>query len=316
MKFRDLHNHTTYSDGDNTIEDIIKRASKAGVSQVGISDHFELIENLEKYVKEIMSYRDECQQIDILVGIEIKVETLLGLTIQQIQFLGSALDYMLIEGIEYRDSIDEVLVALQPVINSMDCKVGWAHLDLQKLGASRKNVIEFAAANKMFIDFNVEATFYQNVMQGFESITDVLFKGIEIIVGSDTHQFEDEWLGNIRTAHQFIRDYKNKYAIDTFKQREISLARAAELAEIPLEMFMGVLNEQGIGWAEYSEQEFQMDLEFHESMKQEKKLMDEEIKKQIDRIYQKNIRLGQLLDAVEVEEETKILKQLKLNDEE
>lgn len=315
MKYRDLHNHTVYSDGDNTIAEIIGRASEAGLSQVGISDHFEAVEDMEQYIKEIVLYRESCQEIDILVGLEIRVQTLLGLTTQQIQYLESKLDYMLIEDIEYRISINEVLAILQPIINSMDCKMGWAHLDLERLGDAREKVLEFTDVNKMFIDFNVEAAFYQNVMQGFEHINDVLFKGIEIIVGSDTHGFEDEWLGSIRTAHQFIRDYKNKYAIDTFIQGEISLARAAEIAETPLAKFMEELKEQGIAWAEYGEQEFQMDLEFLESMEQEKKLRDEEIRKEIEHIYQENLRLEQMPEPAEVEEGVKILKQLQLNDE-
>lgn len=58
-----------------------------------------------------------------------------------------------------------------------------------------------------------------------------------------------------------------------------------------------------------------MDLEFQESM-QEKELMNEEIKKQIDCIYQENLRLEQLLEPAEIEEGVKILRQLKRNDAE
>lgn len=316
MKYRDLHNHTVYSDGDNTIAEIIGRASEAGLSQVGISDHFEVVNDIEKYINEIVSCREGCQEIDILVGLEIRVQTLLELTAGQIQWVGRKLNYILIENVEYSYKVDEVLDRLQPILNSMNCKIGWAHLDLEKLGDAREQVLDFTADHKMFIDFNIEAAFYQNVLQEFEAIEDVLLKGIEIIVGSDTHGFEDEWLGSIRTAHQFIRDYKNKYAIDAFTQGKISLARAAEIAETPLAKFMDVLNEQGIAWSEYGEQEFGMDLEFQESMEQEKKLRDEEIKKQIERIYQENLRLEQLSDPPEVEEGVKILKQLQLNDEE
>lgn len=316
MKYRDLHNHTVHSDGDNMIGEIIGRAVTAGLSQLGISDHFEAIKDIEKYIKEIVLYRDKCQEIDILVGIEIRVQTLLGLTTQQIQYLGSKLDYMLIEDIEYRASIAEVLATLQPILNSMDCKVGWAHLDLERLGNARERVLEFTAANMMFIDFNIESTFYQNVLQGFEDVNDVLSRGIEIVVGSDTHSIEDEWLEGIRIAHKFIGDLKIKYATSEFTKGQISLARAAEIVEIPLVKFMDVLNELGIAWAEYGERELQMDLELEESIEQEKKLKDEDIKKQIERIYQENLRLEQLPEPAEVEEGVKILKQLKLNDAE
>lgn len=255
MKYRDLHNHTVYSDGDNTIGEIIGRAVEAGLSQVGISDHFEAIKDVEKYIKEIVSYREGCQEIDILVGVEIRGQSLFWLTAEQIQCLGSKLNYLLIENLEYSYKINEVLDRLQSILNSMDCKVGWAHLDLEKLGNARERVLEFTAANRMFIDFNIESAFYQNVMQGFEQINDVLFQGVEIIVGSDTHGFEDEWLGYIRTAHEFIEDLRLKYAIDVFTQGEISLARAAEISETPLVEFMELLREKGIPWSEYGMQE-------------------------------------------------------------
>ncbi|HQC15322.1 PHP domain-containing protein, partial [Mesotoga prima] len=37
----DIHNHTTYSDGRNTVEEVIQSALKEGLQIVGISDHFD-----------------------------------------------------------------------------------------------------------------------------------------------------------------------------------------------------------------------------------------------------------------------------------
>lgn len=48
MKYRDLHNHTLWSDGENTVGEVIDRAVVASVYQVGISDHFEVINDIEK----------------------------------------------------------------------------------------------------------------------------------------------------------------------------------------------------------------------------------------------------------------------------
>ncbi|MGL5677305.1 MAG: PHP domain-containing protein [Cellulosilyticaceae bacterium] len=204
MKYSDLHNHTVWSDGDHTIADVIGRAVESGLGQVGISDHFEMIEDIDKYIGEIIVYKNAYRETDIRIGVEIKIQTLLGLAVQEIQYLGSKLDYLLIEDIEYRCKINEMLDVLQSVLNSMACKVGWAHLDLERLGDVRERVLKFTATNKMFLDFNIEADFYKDVLQGFSRIDDVLFEGIEIIVGSDTHAFEDEWIECIKTAQGFV----------------------------------------------------------------------------------------------------------------
>ncbi|WP_308410406.1 PHP domain-containing protein [Mesotoga sp. Brook.08.YT.4.2.5.1] len=38
----DIHNHTIFSDGRNTVEEVIQSASLKGLHVVGISDHFDL----------------------------------------------------------------------------------------------------------------------------------------------------------------------------------------------------------------------------------------------------------------------------------
>lgn len=218
MKYRDLHNHTVWSDGENTVKQILDRAFQEGFCQVGISDHYEGISDIEKYLQEITSYKGKYKDLDVLVGVEIKVGTLLALNGKQVQWMGLRLDYLLIENLEYMHYVDEVLNKLEPIINKLKCKVGWAHLDLERLGELREQVLDFTANNQMFLDFNIASAFYENVLQGFEYIDDVVAKEIEVIVGSDTHSFKEEWLGCIRTAHGFMNDLKSRDAINKFSQ--------------------------------------------------------------------------------------------------
>ena len=80
MITKDLHVHTTYSDGDNTPEEMILAAIARGMSTIGISDHsytwFDESYCVQKdsitaYQKEIAGLKEKYQdQIEVLCGIE------------------------------------------------------------------------------------------------------------------------------------------------------------------------------------------------------------------------------------------------------
>ncbi len=77
------HNHTLYSDGRATVEEMIAAARRAGLEEIGISDHFVLAadgrrfpwalspESLEGYVDEILRARQDSGGITIRLGLEI-----------------------------------------------------------------------------------------------------------------------------------------------------------------------------------------------------------------------------------------------------
>ncbi len=80
MIIGDLHNHTTFSDGENSIEDMIRSAISAGLKVIGISDHsFTDFDpsycmkpnDYEPYVDSIKVLKEKYQdQIKVLAGIE------------------------------------------------------------------------------------------------------------------------------------------------------------------------------------------------------------------------------------------------------
>ena len=80
MITKDLHVHTTYSDGDNTPEEMILAAIDRGMTEIGISDHsytwFDESyciqkENIAAYQKEIAELKEKYKdQIRVLCGIE------------------------------------------------------------------------------------------------------------------------------------------------------------------------------------------------------------------------------------------------------
>lgn len=77
---RDLHTHTKYSDGQNTIEEMILSAIDKGLSEIAITDHSFTFydtsycmqkENIEKYINEVNSLKEKYKdKIKVYCGIE------------------------------------------------------------------------------------------------------------------------------------------------------------------------------------------------------------------------------------------------------
>ncbi len=80
MSLYDLHTHTTYSDGENTPEEMVQRAIEMGLTKIGFSDHsytsFEdyyclTPQSTEEYKAEINALKEKYKgKIEILCGIE------------------------------------------------------------------------------------------------------------------------------------------------------------------------------------------------------------------------------------------------------
>ncbi|MBQ4527320.1 MAG: histidinol-phosphatase [Clostridia bacterium] len=80
MILEDLHTHTTYCDGNDTPEDMVKEAIKKGLLTIGFSGHVYLKhgedycmsrENTKKYYEEVNGLKDKYkEQITVLCGIE------------------------------------------------------------------------------------------------------------------------------------------------------------------------------------------------------------------------------------------------------
>lgn len=78
--FFDLHTHTTYSDGKNSPEEMIRSAMAKKMTAIGISDHSDtffdrsycmLSDNYASYQKELAFLKEKyCDDIDIFCGIE------------------------------------------------------------------------------------------------------------------------------------------------------------------------------------------------------------------------------------------------------
>lgn len=200
----DMHNHTILSDGCHTPEKIIENAIKNGVTQVGISDHYNTIKcrsvsekALDKYISHLdLLKKNYKNDIEVLIGIEICTNRewcdLERLSIYKL----NQLDYVLLEYVDlFSDSI--TFKEIDKYVNKFNCRVGLAHTNLFE--TSRKYGLDFATdvlqKNNLFWEINVNPgyEYFDYIMDELESnevrslFKKLKEKDVEITVGSDTH---------------------------------------------------------------------------------------------------------------------------------
>lgn len=84
------------------------------------------------------------------------------------------------------------------------------------------------------------------------------------------HHFEFLPVFNRLGGSNINEKIRIRLATALFLEREITLARAAELAGTSLAAYMDLLNQKGIPWSEYTQETYEQDLAFLERRKQEK----------------------------------------------
>jgi len=219
-----LHIHSNYSDGKNSIEKIIKKAISEGLEYIAITDHFtnswkaniiptlDTISKIDKYRNEIFmcqSYlKKRNEKLQVFTGIEID--------------LGSSKDYILeyikpndydIILFEYLESIESIafvksLLVLWRKIKSPNKPfplLGLAHFDPSFfLYQGLQVLINFLLENEIFIELNSSYSQYYSRKYSlfYEKV-----KEAEIIVsiGCDSH--DTNRLADINGPWEAINDY-------------------------------------------------------------------------------------------------------------
>jgi len=233
-----LHNHTTWSDGRFSPEEIVQAALAAGLTHVGISDHFRsaklgasacyvVIEELERYVTELRAlsaaYAD---RIRVLVGIEIDFSERTPLA--QLWRKGfqetplNTLDYILFEYVADRDWQGYPLSALLSYRRWLHVPVGLAHNFLARNFVpmlSATQLAQMLSEHRIFVELNTAEEYTAAVSPTEEPLLyyrypdpyneaffaachehEVLFS-----VGSDTHRYL-EHVALVEDAHDFLRE--------------------------------------------------------------------------------------------------------------
>jgi histidinol phosphatase-like PHP family hydrolase len=215
-----LHNHTTYSDGKFSPRDIVEAAIRAGLSVVGISDHYRTTKtrslhpsSLDEYAEHVrrlaLHYKD---RIRVLVGIEVdaspdRTEDLAYLPFAQL----NKMDFVLFEYVQDEQAGGMSLWELFDMRKEIEPPVGLAHNDIARNFAEIEHsvLIPVLETNHLFLELcpsqrhaKLQRPLYR---QSLDFFTRLKGTNVELSVGSDTHDNLED-VGDIGDALAFVRE--------------------------------------------------------------------------------------------------------------
>jgi hypothetical protein len=216
-----LHNHTNYSDGKFSPRDIVEAAIKAGLTAVGISDHYRTTRarslasaNLDEYVEHVrrlaIHYKD---RIRVLVGVEIdacpeRSEDLAYLPVAQL----NKMDFILFENVQDEDAGGMGLWELFDMRKELGPPVGLAHNDIARNFAEIDTavLIPVLETNHLFLELctstrhsKLQRPLYRHSAEFFAKLKGT---SVELAFGTDTHDDLDD-VGRIDDAYAFVQEH-------------------------------------------------------------------------------------------------------------
>ncbi len=232
-----LHNHTTFSDGHFTPEEIIQAALEARLTHVGISDHFRtaklaltaqyvITEEFDNYIQHIRTLAARyADRVSVLAGLEIDFSERTPL--DQLWLKGFSqtplnnLDYVLFEYVGDRDWQGLSLAALLSYRRWLHVPVGLAHNPLSRnfLSVPPEKLAETLAQYEIFVELCPSDYYYIAASLSGEKVphyrdpdpyNDALLaackeKGVLFSIGSDTHSRIAE-VADIQDAQAFLQE--------------------------------------------------------------------------------------------------------------
>ncbi|NHJ23540.1 MAG: PHP domain-containing protein [Candidatus Lokiarchaeota archaeon] len=237
-----LHVHSNFSDGRNSIEQIVKRAIQLEMEFICITDHFSnswksntiptlnTLEKIELYLKNISnsnrSLIEKKDKLRVLKGIEIDISS----DIDYITKLVNPMKFDLIlfeylenfEGIAFISNLIDDWRYFLPQ-NKTFPQLGLAHFDPKLFFYSNFNpLIQFMMEYNIFYEFNSSyphsySLEYQSFFQKLKE------RNIQFSIGSDSHELES--LLEIETPLRMIEHYnlQDNYQILLEKLKKIPL---------------------------------------------------------------------------------------------
>lgn len=160
---QDLHNHTIWSDGDNTVAEIYDNAVKHGVDQIGISDHYHEINDYDGYLEELKKY-----------PVKRSVEIMAAHVIQKrvdIEWCNKNLDYVILEDFFYP-------MHIPAVVGNFIVPVIIAH--------PRPQVISYMTGIDIMYEINLAVP-----LPSRQTLKELTKNRIKVSVGSDIHNLMD-----------------------------------------------------------------------------------------------------------------------------
>jgi histidinol phosphatase-like PHP family hydrolase len=219
-----LHNHSTWSDGRYTPEQLVQAGVVGGLTHIGISDHFFTqklvgdgpdsayvdVEQVEDYVADLRCVGERfAGRIGVLAGIEVDWSRRVGEKLSELLVQIDQFDYVLFEYVEDRDWYGgslELLCELLPVI---PIPVGLAHNHLSRNfgdSTSPEELVSRLAEHELFVELSTNpfTGYYKSSEPYNVRLWEALAESeVRFSVGSDTHGYIEQVAG-VRDAHRFL----------------------------------------------------------------------------------------------------------------
>lgn len=216
----DIHNHSIYSDGCHTPEEIVINAINHGIDTIGLSDHHKAFfmekpkhKDFKSYISEINGLKEKYNdRIKVLSGIEINLNFKTAIDEYRIPYDSvQSLDYVLLERIDGLAPFEPPrrhhirLKEISRITEKIKCKIGLAHTDIFELSEIYSEdkgleygmdyVISIMKNYNIFWEINTQSQYkyfdYIIKNSNNEKVTMLFNKiqkhKIEAIAGSDTH---------------------------------------------------------------------------------------------------------------------------------
>ncbi len=217
IAWMNLHNHSIYSDGDFSPEQIAEEAAKGSLTHVAITDHFETTkvrrcltsDQLEGYVKEIRSLNERFDgKLRVLAGVEIDTNpdrcSLNDLPLD----LLNKLDLVLFEFVNDEWNGGSSLAEIGPLIDRIRAPCGLVHTDFARIfqGTSPQDVAELLAGHDLFAEVNTASIYKRQGIPYYEHAEQfyrAYHNKVRISVGTDSHRTLSE-VSNVGRGYEFV----------------------------------------------------------------------------------------------------------------
>jgi histidinol phosphatase-like PHP family hydrolase len=237
-----LHNHTTFSDGKLTPEELVQAAIEAGLTHIGISDHFRtaklagsaqyvISEGMGEYIQAIRALaKTYAAQIKVLVGLEIDFSERTPLDqLWQRGFKNTFLndlDYVLFEYVGDREWRGLPLSALLSYRRWIQVPVGLAHTLMARTFAALPagQLAQTLGQQRIFVELSTASdymvalpsqersaasarVFYYRYPTPYHDSFFAACRDQDVLfsIGSDTHARREE-VGDIADAQAFLAE--------------------------------------------------------------------------------------------------------------
>lgn len=216
-----LHNHSTWSDGVYTPQQLVEAGAAKGLTHIGISDHFHTkklgvpqfyvqVEEVGPYVADLRHVAELYgERIQVLAGIEVDWSSRTGRQLDALWPCVDRLDYVLFEYVQDDDWHGDSLQALLEVRPGIPVPVGLAHSDLSRNFSSSYSPHELVALlqeHQIFVELSTRPqTRNYDLTDPYSVKLWVALAESEVLfsVGSDTHGRLDD-VANLVGAHCFL----------------------------------------------------------------------------------------------------------------